>query len=319
MNEEKINKLFDRMSPTKEQREKMFDKIINPEETRKKIRFKKIPAIIAVAAVFVMSTVTVYATNTFGIADFLGKVFDGGETLETSTYIPLTEKTSTNADIDVNVSGVIASESSVNVIVELSRKDGKDFPENIRFLNENFDINPNEYGYGLSRSHFQTDGNKAVAVYNLNICGQSVDGIEATLTLADLCDEKNEVFVDGEWSVTFDVKSTLMPTALKEKTTDEGIIINAELTPLSISATFENIPEKYYQNEDPLFNGYMPSHADCCIVLKDGRKIKATGGAGAAYNMEEHKTDAEFTFDTVIDINEVDYVLIVGEKLEIMG
>ena len=53
----------------------------------------------------------------------------GGETLETSAYIPLTEKTSTNADVDMNVLGVIASESSVNVLVELTRNDGKDFPE----------------------------------------------------------------------------------------------------------------------------------------------------------------------------------------------
>lgn len=64
---------------------------------------------------------------------------------------------------------------------------------------------------------------------------------------------------------------------------------------------------------------FFPSPDDCIVVMKDGTKIEATGGAGAAYNMEEHKTDAEFTFDTVIDINEVDYVMIKGEKLEIMG
>ena len=44
MNEKKMNAVFERMSPTKEQREKMFDKI-NKENTsgnkRKNIKFKK--------------------------------------------------------------------------------------------------------------------------------------------------------------------------------------------------------------------------------------------------------------------------------------
>jgi hypothetical protein len=46
--------------------------------------------------------------------------------------VPLTEKTSTNADVDMNVLGVIASESSVNGLVELTRNDGKDFPERFK-------------------------------------------------------------------------------------------------------------------------------------------------------------------------------------------
>lgn len=64
---------------------------------------------------------------------------------------------------------------------------------------------------------------------------------------------------------------------------------------------------------------FFPSPDDCIVVMKDGTKIEATGGAGAAYDIIEHKTDFEFTFSKVIDINEVDYVLIFGEKLEIMG
>ncbi len=316
---ERINKAFARMSPTKEQREKMFDKIKKPEERRKNIHLKKIPAIVAVAAVFIMSTTTVYATNAFGIADFLGKVFEGGETLETSAYIPLTEKTSTNADVDMNVLGVIASESSVNVLVELTRNDGKDFPERFECIESGFHFNNAVFGYGSSRSHIITEGNKAIVLFNANVCGNTVDGEEVTIEMTDLCERDMEtVFIEGEWSVTFDVEQTLEPLSIKEKTTDEGIVIkNAEITPLSISVTFENIPEKYYQNEDPSANGFMPSCDECIVVMKDGTKIVATGGAGAAYDIGEHRTESEFTFSTVIDMNEVDYILIKGEKLEI--
>ncbi len=319
MNKERINKAFARMSPTKEQREKMFDKIKKPEERRKNIHLKKIPAIVAVAAVIIMSTTTVYATNAFGIADFLGKVFKGGETLETSAYIPLTEKTSTNADVDMNVLGVIASESSVNVIVELTRNDGKDFPERFECIESGFHFNNAVFGYGSSRSHIITEGNKAIVLFNANVCGNTVDGEEVTIKMTDLCERDMEtVFIEGEWSVTFDVEQTLEPLSIKEKTTDEGIVIkNAEITPLSISVTFENIPEKYYQNEDPSANGFLPSCDECIVVMKDGTKIAATGGAGAAYDIGEHRTESEFTFSTVIDMNEVDYILIVGEKLEI--
>lgn len=322
MNEKKMNAVFERMSPTKEQREKMFDKI-NKENAsgnkRRNINFKKVPAFIAAAAVIIMSTTTVYATNAFGIADFLGKVFKGGETLETSAYIPLTEKTSTNADVDMNVLGVIASESSVNVIVELTRNDGKDFPERFECIESGFHFNNAVFGYGSSRSHIITEGNKAIVLFNANVCGNTVDGEEVTIEMTDLCERDMEtVFIEGEWSVTFDVEQTLEPLSIKEKTTDEGIVIkNAEITPLSISVTFENIPEKYYQNEDPSANGFLSSCDECIVVMKDGTKIAATGGAGAAYDIGEHRTESEFTFSTVIDMNEVDYILIKGEKLEI--
>ena len=53
-------------------------------------------------------------------------------------------------------------------------------------------------------------------------------------------------------------------------------------------------------------------------AVKDGREIVATGCAGTSYGIGEgNKTITEFTFDTVIDINEVDYVTVMREKLEI--
>ena len=219
----------------------------------------------------------------------------------------------------MNVLGVIASESSVNVLVELTRNDGKDFPERFECIESGFHFNNAVFGYGSSRSHIITEGNKAIVLFNARVCGNTVDGEEVTIIMTDLCERDMEtVFIEGEWSVTFDVEQTLEPLSIKEKTTDEGIVIkNAEITPLSISVTFENIPEKYYQNEDPSANGFMPSCDECIVVMKDGTKIAATGGAGAAYDIGEHRTESEFTFSTVIDMNEVDYILIKGEKLEI--
>ena len=346
MNDKHINRAFEQMSPTKEQREKMFDRIKNEntEEKRTKgIRFRKIPVIIGIASVFLMSTTAVYATNAFGAAEWITKIFEGGEALESSVYVPSVEKNVTSEDIDINVLGVLASESNVHVIVELTRNDGEDFPEKMSARKEWIDAS-SETSFGMAYSHggFEVTGNKAVVVYDISLHGFSVDGQEMTINMGDFCDDeefdrlyprdiddkeytpeevreiiKPSIFIEDICSVTFKVESTITSVELTEVTKADGIVINGKITPISVSATFENIPDEYFNPEIPN-DGFFVGNNECIVVMKDGREIVATGCAGTSYGIGEgNKTITEFTFDTVIDINEVDYVTVMREKLEI--
>lgn len=342
MNDKHINRAFEQMSPTKEQREKMFDRIKNEntEEKRTKgIRFRKIPVIIGIASVFLMSTTAVYATNAFGAAEWIAKIFEGGEALESSVYVPSVEKNVTSEDIDINVLGVLASESNVHVIVELTRTDGENFPEKMLAYKEWIEVTASD-GMAYSRGGFEVTGNKAVVVYDVSLHGFPIDGQEMTINMGDFYDGdefdrlmpkdgmdytseevreiiKPSIFCEDLCSVTFEMKSTVSAVPLDEVTKADGIVINGKITPISVSATFENIPDEYFNPEIP-HDGFFVGNNECIVVMKDGREIVATGCAGTSYGIGEgNKTITEFTFDTVIDINEVDYVTIMREKLEI--
>lgn len=344
MNDKHINRAFEQMSPTKEQREKMFDRIKNEvldEKRTKRIRFRKIPVIIGIASVFLMSTTTVYATNAFGAAEWITKIFDGGEALESSVYVPPVEKNVTSEDVDINILGVLASESNVHVIVELTRTDGEDFPEKMSARKEWIDASSEtSFGMSYSRGGFEVTGNKAVVVYNVSLCGFSIEGQEMTINMGDFCDDEEfdrlyprdidsrgytpeevreiiepSIFSEDMCSITFKVGSTVTGVELTDVTRADGIVINGKITPISISATFENIPDKYFNPEIP-HDGFFVGNNECIVAMKDGREIVATGCAGASYGIGEgNKTVTEFTFDTVIEINEVDYVTLMGEKL----